>query len=32
MVKPHDFEGLVSAMRKIREFWDAIEKPKPKAR
>lgn len=32
MVKPHDFEGLVAVMRKIREFWDASEKPKPKAR
>lgn len=29
MVKPHDFDGLVSVMRKIREFWDASEKPKP---
>jgi CheY-like chemotaxis protein len=30
MVKPHDFDGLVSVMRKVREFWDASEKPKPK--
>lgn len=30
MVKPHDFDGLVQIMQKIREFWNASEKPKPK--